>query len=61
MKATVLVALFALACHFATPTVPAGYKACVSDNDCHEGEYCGFVAVDTYAVCKVDPNYSYGP
>jgi hypothetical protein len=44
---------------WAPPTVPAGYHPCRSDNDCHVGEYCGFVAVDTYAVCKVDPDRDY--
>ena len=35
-----------------TYTVPVGYKTCRKDRDCPVGYYCGFVAVDTYAVCK---------
>lgn len=34
------------------PTVPAGYKVCHSDLDCIEGQVCGFLYTDTYAVCK---------
>ena len=34
------------------PRVPEGYKACSSDLDCPEGQYCGFVARDTVPVCK---------
>ena len=34
--------------------IPAGYHTCRSDNDCRRsvGEFCGFVGVDTYAVCR---------
>lgn len=34
--------------------VPAGYRTCTSDLECDmkRGEYCGFVGVDTYAVCR---------
>lgn len=28
------------------------YKTCSIDYDCREDQYCGFVAVDTYLVCK---------
>lgn len=43
-----------IACHPnpANYTVPSGYRTCKSDLDCHPGEYCGFVGVDTYAVCR---------
>jgi hypothetical protein len=34
------------------PTVPEGYKACTSDKDCHNKQFCGFAKVDTYAVCR---------
>jgi hypothetical protein len=37
-------------------TVPVGYQTCRSDMDCQDGEYCGFVSIDTYAVCKSDHN-----
>lgn len=54
-----LIALFvavvlAPACHPnpANYTVPAGYQTCRTSWDCPRGTYCGFVAVDTYAVCK---------
>jgi len=33
-------------------TVPAGYKPCRHNFDCGRGEYCGFVGVDTYPVCR---------
>lgn len=35
-------------------SLPEGYKPCTSDNDCNKrtNEYCGFVGVDTYAVCR---------
>ena len=32
--------------------VPEGYKACRNDWDCDPREYCGFVKVDSYAVCR---------
>jgi hypothetical protein len=32
--------------------VPAGYQTCQTNFDCPRGTYCGFVGVDTYAVCK---------
>lgn len=32
--------------------VPEGYRPCRFDGDCHHGERCGFVGVDTYPVCK---------
>jgi hypothetical protein len=38
-----------------TPTVyrvPEGYQTCRSNMDCQRGTYCGFVGVDTYAVCR---------
>ena len=54
MKALLLV-LF-VACNWQTPHVPAGYRTCGNDTQCDDDEYCGFVEVDTYAVCKVDPN-----
>jgi len=31
---------------------PVGYVSCHSDNDCKEGEFCSFVGVDTYPVCR---------
>lgn len=51
-----LVVCTIIACHSSSTIykVPEGYKPCKSDNDCNidQGEYCGFVRVDTYAVCK---------
>ena len=35
---------------------PMGYKPCSSDMSCDEDEYCGFVGVDTGAVCRSDNN-----
>lgn len=34
--------------------VPKGYKTCNSNWDCDhsKGEYCGFVELDSYAVCR---------
>jgi hypothetical protein len=36
--------------------VPAGYVRCQKNEDCrgpgHFGEFCGFVGVDTYPVCR---------
>lgn len=34
--------------------VPQGYRTCTSDMDCDRAshEFCGFVGVDTYAVCR---------
>jgi hypothetical protein len=32
--------------------VPKGYKTCNSNWDCSRGEYCGFVEIDSYAVCR---------
>lgn len=34
--------------------VPAGYQTCRADYDCNmdADEYCGFVATDTYPVCR---------
>jgi len=32
--------------------VPAGYQTCSSDLDCAKGSYCGFISVDSVAVCK---------
>ncbi len=44
------------ACHPnpANYTVPAGYKTCHTSWDCNHaaGEFCGFMGVDTYAVCR---------
>ena len=52
----ITIMVIALSCHPtpATYTVPTGYKPCTSDLDCNRGghEYCGFVGVDTYAVCR---------
>lgn len=42
----------ALACSIPNATVPKGYKTCRSDWDCPVDTYCGFVTVDTFAVCK---------
>jgi hypothetical protein len=28
------------------------YRRCSSDLDCYEGERCGFVGIDTFAVCR---------
>lgn len=33
----------------------AKYKTCATDYDCRESQHCGFVAVDTYLVCKNGP------
>jgi hypothetical protein len=51
-----LVTLFAVlcvpACH-PVYTHPAGYQSCHNNYDCHgHGEFCGFVGVDTYPVCR---------
>jgi hypothetical protein len=42
------------ACHinYANYHVPAGYKTCNTSWDCPRGTYCGFVEVDSYAVCR---------
>lgn len=44
------------ACH-PVYRVPVGYTPCRTDYDCRgpshqRGEFCGFVGVDTYAVCR---------
>jgi hypothetical protein len=52
--ALLVLALTLLSCS-STPThytVPQGYQTCRSNLDCAKGTYCGFVGVDTYAVCK---------
>ena len=55
----IIVASFVLliaACHinYANYKHPAGYKPCNSSWDCDHarGEFCGFIDVDTYAVCR---------
>lgn len=42
------------ACQPITYRVPQGYRTCRNDYDCdkRDGEFCGFVGVDTYAVCR---------
>jgi hypothetical protein len=61
MKIAIIVLFGLVACSNATPliTVPQGYKTCASDYDCNRGYYCGFVKLNTYAVCRAarDPNY----
>jgi hypothetical protein len=53
-----LVSVGAVSCHPnpANYTHPVGYIPCQTSFDCpwHPGVrvYCGFVGVDTYAVCK---------
>lgn len=49
-----MIAVSAVACrpNPANYSVPVGYKTCSSDLDCPRGTYCGFVHVDTYAVCR---------
>ncbi len=52
--ALLVLALTLISCS-STPThytVPQGYQTCRSNLDCPRGTYCGFVGVDTYAVCK---------
>lgn len=39
--------------------VPQGYNTCRYDYDCADGEYCTFIQVDTYAVCRPDSNFHY--
>jgi hypothetical protein len=55
MKNIILIAIaFMIGCAstVSNPTVPSGYKACHSDMDCPPGQFCGFMHVDTYAVCR---------
>jgi len=56
MKIYWLLAILLLASCGTSPTyhVPAGYKTCQTDYDCLRGygEFCGFVGVNTYAVCR---------
>ena len=35
--------------------IPEGYKTCSSDWQCPSDYYCGFVEVDSVAVCKPTP------
>jgi hypothetical protein len=40
---------------------PVGYRLCSSDASCFDGEYCGFVEVDSVAVCRTSPQeYNWG-
>jgi hypothetical protein len=58
MKYILILSILTLmsACHPnpANYTVPDGYKPCSTNYECdiENGEYCGFVHVDTYAVCR---------
>lgn len=49
--------LMIAACGLSTKTakVPAGYQTCFNDSDCPRHHYCGFVEVDSVAVCKKKP------
>jgi len=52
--ALLVLALTLISCS-STPTqyhVPQGYQTCRTNMDCPRGTYCGFVEVDSYAVCK---------
>lgn len=57
--ALLVLALTLISCS-STPThytVPAGYQTCRTDWDCKgpghaPREFCGFVGIDTYAVCR---------
>jgi hypothetical protein len=57
LLATVAITLVS-ACHPnpANYHTPVGYVRCHTDYDCkgpgHYREYCGFVGVDTYPVCR---------
>lgn len=58
MKTLLFVILLLVpACAINTTThyrVPTGYQTCRANYDCNidTNEYCGFVAVDTYPVCR---------
>lgn len=58
MKKLIMMCGLVMACS-STPTtytIPKGYRTCFNDGDCGQGQYCGFVGVDTYAVCKAKPH-----
>jgi hypothetical protein len=51
------IVLVATACYVPNPRnyhVPAGYKTCHTNYECNtkDGEFCGFMGVDTYPVCR---------
>ena len=46
-----ILGLFVVACH-PVYSVPPGHKVCHRNSECHAGEYCGFIGVDTYPVCR---------
>ena len=51
--ATLIVSVLS-GCHPVKAHVPHGHTLCQKDEDCNEdaGEYCGFIGVDTYPVCR---------
>lgn len=50
-----LTGLVVAACTIDHPTIPKGYKTCITDWDCERHEYCGFKEINTYAVCLRKP------
>lgn len=52
MKAILLIVVIAICGCPQPPHKPAGYKTCSADWECPKPQFCGFVGVDTYAVCR---------
>lgn len=48
----VIAAIGLINCTSTPPTMPVGYQPCSKDQDCARGQYCGFVQINSYAVCR---------